>query len=73
MGLAPNLVEKIFEIIVEINRQGTTVLLIEQNAHMALSVANRGYVIESGAIVLEDAANSLLGNDAVRKAYLGEG
>jgi len=72
MGLAPNLVEKIFEIIVEINRQGTTILLIEQNAHMALSVANRGYVIESGSIVLEDAAKALLGNDAVRKAYLGE-
>jgi len=72
MGLAPNLVEKIFEIIVEINQQGTTVLLIEQNAHMALSVAHRGYVIESGGIVLEDSAKSLLGNDQVRKAYLGE-
>jgi branched-chain amino acid transport system ATP-binding protein len=72
MGLAPNLVEKIFEIIVEINGQGTTVLLIEQNAHMALSVANRGYVIESGRIVLEDSAKALLGNDQVRKAYLGE-
>ena len=72
MGLAPNLVEKIFEIIVAINEQGTTVLLIEQNAHMALSVANRGYVIESGRIVLEDDAKALLGNDQVRKAYLGE-
>ena len=72
MGLAPNLVEKIFEIIVAINGQGTTVLLIEQNAHMALSVANRGYVIESGQIVLEDDAKALLGNDQVRKAYLGE-
>jgi branched-chain amino acid transport system ATP-binding protein len=72
MGLAPNLVEKIFEIIVAINEQGTTVLLIEQNAHMALSVANRGYVIESGKIVLEDDAKALLGNDQVRKAYLGE-
>ncbi len=72
MGLAPNLVEKIFEIIVEINQQGTTVLLIEQNAHMALSVAHRGYVIESGRIVLEDSAQALLGNDEVRKAYLGE-
>ena len=72
MGLAPNLVEKIFEIIVEINQQGTTVLLIEQNAHMALSIANRGYVIESGRIVLEDSAKALLGNDQVRKAYLGE-
>jgi branched-chain amino acid transport system ATP-binding protein len=72
MGLAPMLVEKIFEIIVEINQQGTTVLLIEQNAHMALSVANRGYVIESGRIVLHDSAQALLGNDEVRKAYLGE-
>jgi branched-chain amino acid transport system ATP-binding protein len=72
MGLAPNLVEKIFEIVGEINAQGTTVLLIEQNAHMALSIANRGYVIESGRIVLEDSARALLGNDQVRKAYLGE-
>ena len=72
MGLAPILVEKIFEIIVEINKQGTTVLLIEQNAHMALSVADRGYVIESGRIVLEDRRGPLLGNDEVRKAYLGE-
>jgi branched-chain amino acid transport system ATP-binding protein len=72
MGLAPNLVEKIFEIVVAINEQGTTVLLIEQNAHMALSIADRGYVIESGRIVLEDAAKALLGNDQVRKAYLGE-
>jgi branched-chain amino acid transport system ATP-binding protein len=66
MGLAPNLVERIFEIVVAINNQGTTVLLIEQNAHMALSVANRGYVIESGRIVLEDSAPALLGNDEVR-------
>ncbi len=72
MGLAPNLVEKIFEIIGQINAQGTTVLLIEQNAHMALSIASRGYVIESGRIVLEDDARALLGNDQVRKAYLGE-
>ncbi|SRR6266542_1337998 len=72
MGLAPMLVERIFDIIVEINKQGTTVLLIEQNAHMALNVAARGYVIESGQIVLEDEAKSLLGNDQVRKAYLGE-
>jgi branched-chain amino acid transport system ATP-binding protein len=72
MGLAPMMVERIFDIIREINAQGTTVLLIEQNAHMALQVANRGYVLESGEIVLEDAANALLGNDRVRKAYLGE-
>jgi branched-chain amino acid transport system ATP-binding protein len=72
MGLAPMLVERIFRIVKEINAQGTTVLLIEQNAHMALSIASRGYVIESGRIVLEDDAKALLGNDQVRKAYLGE-
>ena len=72
MGLAPMLVEKIFEVVQEINRQGTTILLIEQNAHMALNAATRGYVIESGAIVLEDTSQNLLGNDQVRKAYLGE-
>jgi branched-chain amino acid transport system ATP-binding protein len=72
MGLAPMLVERIFEIIREINEQGTTILLIEQNAHMALNVAGHGYVIESGNIVLEDSARALLGNDQVRKAYLGE-
>jgi branched-chain amino acid transport system ATP-binding protein len=72
LGLAPMMVEKIFEIVREINQQGTTVLLIEQNAHMALQIANRGYVIESGEIVLEDSAQRLLGNDQVRKAYLGE-
>src|SRR5439155_20821381 len=72
MGLAPMLVERIFRIVREINAQGTTVLLVEQNAHMALSIAARGYVIESGRIVLEDNARALLGNDQVRKAYLGE-
>ena len=72
LGLAPMMVERIFEIVREINEQGTTVLLIEQNAHMALRLANRGYVIESGEIVLEDSADRLLGNDQVRKAYLGE-
>jgi branched-chain amino acid transport system ATP-binding protein len=72
MGLAPIFVELIFSIIKEINEQGTTVLLIEQNAQMALNAANRGYVIESGNIVLEDTAQNLLGNDQVRKAYLGE-
>jgi len=72
MGLAPMLVEQIFDIIRDINKQGTTVLLIEQNAHMALNAARRGYVIESGAIVLHDTAQNLLGNDQVRKAYLGE-
>jgi branched-chain amino acid transport system ATP-binding protein len=72
MGLAPLLVERIFELLQEIHGQGTTVLLVEQNAHMALGIADRGYVIESGAIVLEDRADRLLGNDDVRKAYLGE-
>jgi branched-chain amino acid transport system ATP-binding protein len=73
MGLAPMMVERIFGIIRTINSQGTTVLLIEQNAQMALQTAHRGYVIESGSIVLEDEAQKLLGNDQVRKAYLGEG
>ena len=72
MGLAPMMVERIFDIIREINEGGTTVLLIEQNAHMALQVAQRGYVLETGQIVLKDSAKSLLGNDQVRKAYLGE-
>jgi branched-chain amino acid transport system ATP-binding protein len=72
MGLAPMLVEKIFGVIREINGQGTPVLLVEQNAQMALQTAHRGYVIESGQIVLEDEASKLLGNDQVRKAYLGE-
>jgi branched-chain amino acid transport system ATP-binding protein len=72
MGLAPMMVERIFEIIRTINAQGTSILLIEQNAQMALQTAHRGYVIETGQIVLEDEASKLLGNDQVRKAYLGE-
>ncbi|HVL32108.1 MAG TPA: ABC transporter ATP-binding protein [Actinomycetota bacterium] len=72
MGLAPMMVDRIFEIIETINQQGTTVLLIEQNAQKALQTADKGYVIESGSIVLEDQAERLLGNDQVRKAYLGE-
>jgi branched-chain amino acid transport system ATP-binding protein len=72
LGLAPLLVERIFGLLREIHEQGITILLVEQNAQMALNLANRGYVIESGEIVLEDAAGALLGNDAVRKAYLGE-
>ena len=71
MGLAPMLVELIFQTIVEINRQGTTVLLVEQNAVMALNVASRGYVLETGAIVLQDSAASLRENETVRNAYLG--
>jgi branched-chain amino acid transport system ATP-binding protein len=72
MGLAPQVVETVFEVIGQINSQGTPVLLIEQNAQMALNSAHRGYVIETGEIVLEDDAKKLLGNDEVRKAYLGE-
>ena len=72
MGLAPMLVQQIFGIVKEINDQGTTILLIEQNANQALSTASRGYVIESGEIVLTDSASALLNNDQVRKSYLGE-
>ena len=72
MGLAPVLVERIFEIIVEINKQGTTVLLVEQNALMALEIAHRGYVLGTGKVALSDTAEALRGNEAVRKTYLGE-
>ena len=72
MGLAPQFVERVFDVIEEINQQGTPVLLIEQNASMALQAADRGYVIETGEIALQDEAQKLLGNDEVRKAYLGE-
>lgn len=71
MGLAPNLVELIFELIQKINKRGTTVLLIEQNANMALQIADRGYVLETGNVTMTDDANKLLANDDVRKAYLG--
>jgi branched-chain amino acid transport system ATP-binding protein len=72
MGLAPILVTQIFSIIREINEQGTTVLLVEQNARMALTVANRGYVLQTGEIVLAGTAKDLQTNETVRKAYLGE-
>ena len=72
MGLAPIIVRDIFSIIQEINKSGTTILLVEQNAHMALSIANKAYVIETGKIVLEGNAEDLLNNDSVRSAYLGE-
>ncbi len=72
LGLSPILVDTIFQIIVDINAQGTTVLLVEQNALKALAVANRGYVIQTGHIVLTGTGRDLLGNDMVRKAYLGE-
>lgn len=71
MGLAPNLVEMIFELIQTINKRGTTILLIEQNANMALQIANRGYVLETGTVTLSDDAERLRENDEVRKAYLG--
>jgi branched-chain amino acid transport system ATP-binding protein len=72
MGLAPIFVEKIFEIIREINGQGTPILLVEQNALMALDIANRGYVLETGHIALADDAKALRDNEQVRKTYLGE-
>jgi branched-chain amino acid transport system ATP-binding protein len=72
MGLAPIFVERIFEIVVEINKQGTPILLVEQNALMALDVADRGYVMETGSIALADDAKALAQNEQVRKTYLGE-
>ena len=71
LGIAPLLVRDIFKNIVEINRRGVTVLLVEQNAHMALGIAQRGYVLETGKVVLEDDAAKLAANDEVRAAYLG--
>jgi len=71
MGLAPVLVEAIFEVIKTINEEGTTILLVEQNALMALSIAHRGYVIQTGQIVLQDTAANLKNNETVQKAYLG--
>jgi branched-chain amino acid transport system ATP-binding protein len=72
MGLAPILVEKIFEIVKEINEQGTPILLVEQNALMALDTADRGYVLETGHVALQDDAKALRENEQVRKTYLGE-
>ena len=72
MGLAPIFVERIFETIVEVNKQGTSILLVEQNALMALHVANRGYVLETGIVKLADDAKALASNEEVRKTYLGE-
>jgi len=71
MGLSPILVDQIFDIVKELNKTGTTILLVEQNAQMALSVADRGYVLETGKIVTSANAQELLNNDAVKKAYLG--
>ena len=71
MGLAPILVEQNFELIQQINEQGTAVFMVEQNANMALSIADRGYVLQTGRIVLDDTAQNLLNNEQLRKAYLG--
>lgn len=71
MGLAPLLVEEIFRIVQELNSKGVTILLVEQNARMALAVANRGYVLETGQIITSAPASELLNDEAVRKAYLG--
>ena len=73
MGLAPVLVEQIFATVEDINRQGTPILLVEQNAAMALTIAHRGYVLETGSIVLEGPARTLAENAEIRRAYLGEG
>jgi branched-chain amino acid transport system ATP-binding protein len=72
LDLAPLLVERIFDLLREIHGQGTTILLVEQNAQMALRLADRGYVLESGEIAIQDSADKLMGNEQVRKAYLGE-
>jgi branched-chain amino acid transport system ATP-binding protein len=72
LGLAPMLVERIFETIQQINKSGTTLFLVEQNAHMALSISNMGYVMETGRIVMTDKASVLLESERVKKAYLGE-
>jgi branched-chain amino acid transport system ATP-binding protein len=71
MGLAPKLIQQIFSIIREINTQGTTVLLVEQNAQQALSVADRAYILETGSIVKEGTGRELLGDPAIKEAYLG--
>lgn len=71
IGLAPLIVEQMFGIIQEINKQGTTVLLAEQNANAALKIADRGYVIENGRIVIEGSRQELFENDDIRKAYIG--
>ncbi len=72
MGLAPMMVQKVFEVIQSVAEQGVTILLVEQNARLALSIAARGYVMESGGITLTDDAPALLANPKVREAYLGE-
>src|ERR1035438_1827854 len=71
LGLAPKIIEAIFKIIVEIRSEGVTVVLVEQNANQALKIANRGYVLENGSVLYEDSALALLGDDRIRRAYLG--
>jgi len=72
MGLSPIMVDQQFELIQQVQRSGTTVFMVEQNANMALSIADRGYVLQTGAIVLSDTAQNLLNNEMMKKAYLGE-
>jgi branched-chain amino acid transport system ATP-binding protein len=72
MGLSPILTERVFDTVVEINKQGTTIFMVEQNAYMALQIANRGYVLQTGRVILSGTAQELLASDMVRKAYLGE-
>ena len=71
MGLAPILVEQNFELIRQINAQGTAIFMVEQNANMALSIADRGYVVQTGRVVLDDTAENLRQNEQLKKAYLG--
>ncbi len=71
LGLAPTIVERVFRIVAEIRAQGTTILMVEQNAHLALKIADRGYVLETGTIALDGAADALAGDEHVRRAYLG--
>jgi branched-chain amino acid transport system ATP-binding protein len=73
MGLAPILVENSFEIVQRVNREGVTIFMVEQNANMALSIADRGYVLQLGKIVLQDEAENLLKNEMMKKAYLDTG
>ena len=72
MGLSPLYVEQVFDIIQQINQQGTTIFMVEQNASMALSIAHRAYVLQTGQVVLSGAAQELRENPAIREAYLGE-
>jgi branched-chain amino acid transport system ATP-binding protein len=72
LGLAPVIVDEVYKVVIEIRNAGTSILLVEQNAYQALSVADRGYVIETGNLTLQDTANNLLDSDLIKQAYLGE-